>query len=116
MTNRKKAICQKTVQIEKGNMSKNCEPFSKITNHMVCSRVKLKQKLNFFLLSKREVKTGRKHKTLYSLKVRHVLRPRMDKIVRKKVKNAKNDARVSSLTHSLRTQHSKQFKSDQKLF
>jgi hypothetical protein len=91
-------------------MSKNCEPFSKITNHMGCTRVKLKQKLIFFfLLSKLEIKTGRKHKTLYSLKVRHVLRPRMDKIVRKKkVKNAKNDARVSSLTHSLRT-HSKQF-------
>ena len=90
-------------------MSKNCEPFSNITNHMVCTRVKLKRKLNFFLLLKRETKTGQKHKTLYSLKVRHVLRPRMDKIVRKKkVKNAKNDARVSSLTHSLRT-HSKQF-------
>ena len=65
-------------------MSKNCEPFSNITNHMVCTRVKLKLKLNLFLLLKRETKTGQKHKTLYSLKVRHVLRPRMDKIVRKK--------------------------------
>ncbi len=55
-------------------MSKNCEPFSNITNHMVCTRVKLKRKLNFFLNLKRETKTGQKHKTLYSLKVRHVLR------------------------------------------
>ena len=67
----KKAISQKTV------------------NHLVISPITwyvLEWNLNkiyFFLLLKRETKTGQKHKTLYSLKVRNVLRPRMDKIRKK---------------------------------